>query len=211
MTVPTARAGATRSDRSPFTGLDVCEQAGFTLPTGAPRPVFDEDRWDFTAVVGLPRQMARVARRFDFTAITTAGWRLVAKEQVMALLAPGHEAVMTLPRGYRSPLHLATASGRLAELTRLLNWLASQGVTHLGELDEAGCETYLAHRRYLLDAAGQVVGERSPATRRAAAQVIVDLVNHRELFTTDRVDAQLRPWSGAAPSVIAEMPSRPGQ
>ena len=116
-----------------------------------------------------------------------------------------------MPRAYRTPLHLLTASGRLAELTRFLNWLTGQGVTSLGDLDTSHCEAYLAHRRYLLDENGHVAGERSPATRRAAAQTIVDLVNHRELFTLDRVPGDLRPWGGAAPSAVAEMPCGTGQ
>ena len=58
---------------------------------------------------------------------------------------------------------------------------------------------------------GVVVGQLSPAIRRAAAQTVVDLVNYRELFTADRVAAGLRPWGGAAPSAIAEMPSGRGQ
>jgi hypothetical protein len=89
--------------------------------------------------------------------------------------------------------------------------LAGRSVTSLGELDTDCCEAYLAHRRYLLDENGQVVGERSPATRRAAAQTVVDLVNHRELFSLDRVPEDLRPWGGAAPSVVAEMPCGVGQ
>jgi hypothetical protein len=54
-------------------------------------------------------------------------------------------------------------------------------------------------------------GRALAATRRAAAQVIVDLINHRELFTSDRVTATLRPWGGAAPSAVAEMPCGTGQ
>lgn len=197
--------------RSVFAGTDICREAGLALPDGTPRPVFEDDLWDFTAVIGLPNQMSKVSRRFDFTAITNVGWRLVAKEQSVAMLAPRHEAVMPLPCAYRTPLHLLTASGRLAELTRLLNWLTDHGVTSLGNLDTDRCEAYLAHRRYLLDENGHVVGERSPATRRAAAQVVVDLVNHRELFSLDRVPKGLRPWGGAAPSAIAEMPCGIGQ
>jgi hypothetical protein len=197
--------------RSVFASADICREAGLTLPEGTPRPVFKDDLWDFTAVVGLPNQMAKVSRRFDFTAITNVHWRLVAKEQIVAMLAPRHEAVMPLPRAYRTPLHLLTAFGRLAELIRFLNWLTTQGVTSLGDLGTDSCQAYLAHRRYLLDDNGQVVGERSPATRRAAAQTVVDLVNHRELFSLDRVPEDLRPWGGAAPSVIAEMPCGVGQ
>ena len=197
--------------RSVFASADICREAGLTVPDGTPRPVFEDDLWDFTAVVGLPNQMAKVSRRFDFTAITNVRWRLVAKEQIMAMLAPRHEAVMPLPRAYRTPLHLLTAFGRLAELTRFLNWLTTQGLTNLGDIGTDSREAYLAHRRYLLDDNGQVVGERSPATRRAAAQTVVDLVNHRELFSLDRVPEDLRPWKGAAPSVIAEMPRGVGQ
>ncbi|MGH3926948.1 MAG: hypothetical protein ACRDTT_29455, partial [Pseudonocardiaceae bacterium] len=197
--------------QSVFAALDICHEAGLTLPDGTHRPVFEDDRWDFTAVIGLPNQMSKVSRRFDFTAITNSHWRIVAKEQIAAMIAPRHEAVMSLPRAYRNPLHLLTAFGRLAELTRFLNWLTKQGVTSLGEVDSDRCEAYLAHRRYLLDENGQVVGERSHATRRAAAQIVVDLVNHRELFSVDRVSEDLRPWGGAAPSVVAEMPCGRGQ
>jgi hypothetical protein len=197
--------------RSVFAGADICREAGLTLPGGTRRPVFEDDLWDFTAVAGLPNQMSKVSRRFDFTAIANAGWRLVAREQIMAMLAPRHEAVLLLPRAYRTPLHLLTASGRLAELTRFLNWLTGQGITSLGDLDTSRCEAYLAHRRYLPGENGHVAGERSPATRRAAAQTVVDLVSHRELFSLDRVPAGLRPWGGAAPSAVAEMPGGAGQ
>ncbi|RSM72907.1 hypothetical protein DL991_32420 [Amycolatopsis sp. WAC 01375] len=204
-------AAASGPLQSAFAGLDVCREAGLALPDGTHRPAFEDDRWDFTAVIGLPNQMAKVSRRFNFTAITNTRWRVVAKEQVLALLAPQHAAVMPLPRAYRTPLHLLTASGRLAELTRFLNWLTDQDVTSLGNVNTDHCEAYLAYRRDRLDENGQVVGERSPATRRAAAQTVVDLVNHRELFSVDSVPEDLRPWGGAAPSVVAEMPSGVGQ
>ena len=203
--------GAADADRSVFAGVDVCGEAGLALPRGVRPPMFDEDFWDFTEVIGLPNQLAKVNRRFDFTSIVNADWRLVAKEQIVAMLAPRHDAVAPMPRAYRTPLHLATVFGRLAELTRFLNWLTGQGLARLADIDGERCEAYLAHRRYVRDEHGVVVGELSPATRRAAAQTIVDLVNHRELFTADRVAAHLRPWGGAAPSAIAEMPHGRGQ
>lgn len=88
--------------------------------------------------------------------------------------------------------------------------LASQGIACLADVDGDCCEAYLAHRRYLLDENGHVVGERSPATRRAAAQVVADLVSHRELFTTDRVPEDLRPWGGPPRSGRCQ-PEPPGQ
>ena len=193
--------------RSVFAGADVCDEAGFTLPEGARRAMFDDDVWDLTEVVGLPVQMRLNMRRLDFAAIVDPRWRLVAKELVVALLAPRHPAVAPLPRAWRTPLHLTTVSGRLFELTRFLNWLTEQGVRCLGALDTDRCEHYLAYRRYVRDHNDVVVGERSPVTRRAAAQTVADLVNYRELFSADRVAPDLRPWAGAAPSAVAEMPS----
>jgi integrase len=193
--------------RSPFAGADICQQAGLTLPPRAPRPRFDDDLWDFTDVTGLPVSMALAIRRFSFSTITDPGWRLAAKEMIFAMLVPRHEAVAVLPRAFRTPVHLTTASGRLTETARFLNWLAGQGISSLAEVGTHHCETYLAHRRYVLDEHGIVVGEHSPAIRRSAAQAIIDLLNYGELFTADRPDPGLRPWGGATASAVAEMPS----
>jgi len=95
-TAPTTATIADEPARSPFVGVDVCEQAGLTLPRGTRRPVFDDELWDFTAVVGLPVQMALANRRFNFAAITEPRWRLVAKELILALLCPRHPAVAGL-------------------------------------------------------------------------------------------------------------------
>jgi hypothetical protein len=203
----TVLPGITDPQRSVFAGGDVCGEAGLILPAGTPRPMFDDDVWDFTKVAGLPVQMADAMRRFAFAAITDPRWRLVAKEMVFAMLVPRHEAVALLPRAYRTALHLSTANGRLIELARFLNWLTRKGVTSLGDVDTGCCEAYLAHRRYVLDKDDVVVGELGPATRRSTAQAVIDLVNYRELFTTDRVAPGLRPWGGATASAIAGMPS----
>jgi hypothetical protein len=206
MTVPAVSAPVD-SPRSVFTAADVCEQACLPLPPETRRPVFDDDTWDFTEVIGLPVQLRLAYRRFNFAAILESRWRLTAKELILALLAPRHEAVALLPRALRTPLHLHTCYQRLAELTRWLNWLTNQGVTSLADVDVTWCEAYLAHRRHIRDENGVVVGDRSPAVRRGAAQTIADLLNYRELFSTDRVRADLRPWSGASPSAVAEMRS----
>src|SRR6266568_248879 len=201
-----ASAGPQRP-ASVFAGIDVCREAGLTLPEGARRPVFEDEEWDFTDVIGLPVQMPLASRRFDFTAISDPRWRLVARELIVAMLAPRHPAVAPLPRAYRTPAHLRTAKGRLDELTRWLNWLTRRGVRSLGEVDDDCCAAYLMHRRHARDETGAVLGDHSPATRRAAAQVVIDLLNYRELFTTDRPGQGLRPWAGASASAVAEMRS----
>ena len=206
MTSTIATTAPGTQPRSPFTGADICRQAGLTLPDRTSRPVFDDDLWDFTDVVGLPVQMALYRRRFDFTTITDPRWRLVVKELILALLVPNHDAVVRLPRAYRTPLHLTSCYNRLYEAGKFFGWLDRRGITALTEVDTRLCEEYLAFRRYVIDSDGTVVGEQSPGVRRAAAQMIVDLVDYRDLFTTDRVLADLRPWGGATASAVAEMP-----
>ena len=193
--------------RSPFAGADICQQAGLTLPSGARRPRFDDDDWDFTDVTGLAVSIPLSVRRFSFAPIISPRWRLVAKELIFAMLAPRHEAVTLLPRAYRTPVHVRTASSRLGETTRFLNWLTGQSIASLSQIGDHLCEAYLFHRRYVLDEHGTVVGENGPSVRRAAAQVIIDLLSYGELFTADRPDPGLRPWGGATASAVAEMPS----
>jgi integrase len=188
---------------SPFTGTDVCRQAGLTLPEGTRHPVFNDDCWDLTDVIGLPVSLSLKCRRFNFTEIPDDRWRLVAKELIMALLAPHHGAVAALSRAYRTPHHVSTCNGRLDEIIRFFKWLTVRGVPSLEDLSSGDCDAYLAHRRYQRDDGGITVGERGSGTRRLAALIVTDLLNYRELFTADRVPAGLRPWAGAAPSAIA--------
>lgn len=196
---------------SPFSGADVCQLAGLALPEGACRPLFDDDLWDFADIVGLAVHIPPGVRRFDFAVIGNPRWRLVAKELIMATLAPQHPAVAELPRAYRTPLHLRSSNGRVNELTRFFRWLDQRHITSLTEVDTHTCEAYLTFRRYILDENGSRVGEQSPAVRRAAAQIVVDLVNYRDLFTADRVRDDLRPWGGATASAVAEMPCGRGR
>jgi hypothetical protein len=206
MTTPLPRP-ALPPGKSPFAGADICQQAGLALPPGTRRPRFDDDLWDFTNVTGLPVEMPLVVRRFSFEPIISPRWRLVAKELIFALLAPKHEAVALLPRAYRTPVHLRTARKRLGELTRLLNWLTSQGLASLSEISAHHCEEYLVHRRYVVDEHGTEAGERGPGSRQVAVQVVLELLNYGELFTADRPDPALRPWGGASASAVAEMPA----
>src|SRR5664280_2118519 len=165
-TLGTAAAAAV-TQQSVFAGLDVCGVAGLALPTGAARPLFEDEVWDFTDVIGLPVQMPLANRRFDFTAILESRWRVVARELILALLAPRHPAVAPLPRAARTPLHVRTAKGRLDEVTRWLNWLTQRGVARLAEVDDDCCAAYLMHRRHVRDENGVVIGDRSPAYRMA--------------------------------------------
>src|SRR5258708_17697858 len=90
---------------SPFAGLDVCCAAMLPVepPLRSRRPRFEQDVWDFTCVVGLPRHQGASEQTLDFARVPGPRWRRVAKEYVVALLAPEHPAVRELPRAYRTP------------------------------------------------------------------------------------------------------------
>jgi hypothetical protein len=143
-------------------------------------------------VAGLPVSLALAVRRFSFTQIADPRWRLVAKELIFAMLVPRHEAVTELPRAFRTPMHLTTASGRLKETAQLLNWLAGQGIPSLAAVGTHHCEAYLAHRRYVLDEHGAVAGERGPGIR-ISQYVIAGTRKRREC--EGRLQAEGRRWT----------------
>lgn len=201
----TISAGASQgpaSAASPFAGADICAIAGLGLPAGRQGPLFEQDAWDFSHVIGLPAYMKRCSRRLEFTGIRNPAWRTTAKEYCAALLAPGHEHVRELPRAYRSPRTLQTCSLKLGELIRWLNWLTAHGVATLDDVTGWHCEAYTAERSERRDSGGNVIGRQAPAMARAA-ETIIDLACYRELFSSDRYPPGLRPFGGRPGTTVA--------
>ena len=193
---------AASSAASPFAGAGICVIAGLSLPPGRKGPVFEQDTWDFGHVIGLPAYMKQRSRRLEFAGICNPAWRTTAKEYCAALLAPGHEHVRELPRAYRSPRTLQTCSLKLGELTRWLNWLTAHGVTSLGQVTDWHCEAYTAGRCEKHDSDGNVIGQQA-ATMARAAEVVIELAQYRELFSSDRYPSGLRPFGGRAGTTVA--------
>ncbi|WP_228839009.1 site-specific integrase [Nocardia amamiensis] len=187
---------------SPFTGTDICRQAGFDLPTDATGPVFDHDIWDFKKIIGLPIQMPICIRQLDFTLITEPRWRLVAKELMFAFLVPHHPRVGVLANAYRSPLTLQTCHRRLRELTGWLNWLTSRGISTLTTVTESDCTDYLNSRR-TATTPGRPPRAVSRSQLRAIVMSVLDLAHYGELFTADRYPPDLRLWHGATAAAVA--------
>lgn len=203
-TAPPA-AGTVHTGPSPFTGLDVCAQAGLKVRPGGRTVMFTDDVWRFADVADLPVQMGRAATRLDFTAVRDPRWRLVAKEYLFARIAPRHERVAVLPHGYRIPLTLWSALARLDEVTRWLNWLHAHKIESLGEITQDHCDRYLAERSTRRDRAGAAIGTFEASTARLAAAVIIELALYSELFTTDRYTEGFTPWNGRSSSQVAGM------
>ncbi|MFD4942256.1 site-specific integrase [Streptomyces sp. NPDC058409] len=210
MTTPTrpdSHPAATAA--SPFVGADLCRLAGFTLPTGAPRPVFENDIWDFTQVIGMPAYLAKCARRLGFTHITNPRWKNVAKEYAAAQMTPGHEAVRLLPHANRSIKAIGTIYRELLELVRWLNWLTARGIQHLDEVTEHHCTSFAQYR-----ATHRPNGTKTPhreSVHKLVASVILGLVQYGELFTTDRYRDELRPFAGHTADEVAGTDSGPAE
>ena len=96
--------------RSPFAGADVCRRSGAHAPAGNPRrPRFEDDALGLHRRDRPTRPIALCTSRFGFTAIVSPRWRLVAKELIFAMLAPG---IGPWPRCHAptgQPVHLRTA------------------------------------------------------------------------------------------------------
>ncbi|MFG2848225.1 site-specific integrase [Kitasatospora sp. NPDC048296] len=201
----TAHAAYDSAPQPPFAGADICQEAGFTVRPGHRSPRFEEDVWDLRGIANLPVQAPPSEYHWDFTLIRNSLWRPVAKELMLAFLAPRHPAVVVLPHAYRAPLALRTCVRKLEMLTHWLNWLTAHHVNTLGQVDEGHCERFLAHRSHIYDPNGTAVRPASDSQRRHAACAVLDLASYAELFTTDRYRPGFHPWNGASSSAVVGM------
>jgi hypothetical protein len=170
--------------RSPFTGRLVHILAGLKIASTARQPVFDEDVWDLTGLLDVSIQIPPNVLTWDFTKIEDDGWRLVAREFLIAVLVPRHERVLTLPLARRDALGLATW---LATVITWFRWLTGQGVQSLEQVTQDHCDRYL-HQR-------QADGVHNPAVM-GEVSAIKDLARYGELFTADRYRPGFVPWDG---------------
>ncbi|MDF6066763.1 site-specific integrase [Streptomyces sp. JH010] len=182
---------------SPFVGAQLCPLFGFALPPGRTGPYFDQDRWPFDAVIGLPAYLRPNQRALDFTPITHPEWRLTAKEYIAALMAPRHDAVRDLAHAERTVQTLTTCHGKLSELIRWFRWLTEQGITDLEQVTNYHCTAYVEFRGERLGNDGEVVAD-SASTRAVAMGAVIGLAQYRQLFSGQRFRDELRPFDGAS-------------
>jgi hypothetical protein len=180
--------------RSPFTGWLVHILAGLKIASTARQPVFDEDVWDLTGLLDVSIQIPPNVLTWDFTKIEDDGWRLVAREFLVAVLVPRHERVLTLPLARRDALGLATCHDRLATVITWFRWLTGQGVQSLEQVTQDHCDRYL-HQR-------QADGVHNPAVM-GEVSAIKDLARYGELFTADRYRPGFVPWDGTSAKAVS--------
>ncbi|SHG75371.1 hypothetical protein [Streptoalloteichus hindustanus] len=181
--------------------MDLCREIGISVAPGAAGPNFDQDVWDFTPVTDLAAYMAASHKRWNLAAIRNPLWRVVAKEYLVALMVPTHEAVRNLPSAFRVARTVPACVNKHYELIRWLNWLTDNGVTDLGQVDDHLCDSYIADRRTGHDKDGAIIEKRGAVN--GAAQVVAGLAQYHDLFTTDRYPAGFRPFGGKAAVAVA--------
>jgi len=172
--------------------------AGLRLAPGSARPVFDQDIWDLSGLGDAPVIMGTHRKILDFTQITNPRWRLVARQYLLARMAPGHPAIATLPHAIRSPLNPNSLWTALKHLAGWFNHLTDAGVDSLTEVTQAHCDGYLQAVSY-----GVGSGRRlSPATLTMAVRAPQMLALYGEILDQHYRDG-FTPWAGRGPDVVA--------
>ena len=196
-TSPSAVPGPAR--RHPFHAMPVIETAGLRREPGSPRPVFDQDVWDLTGLADAPVVMGTHRKILDFTAIINPRWRQVAREYLMARLAPLHPDVATLPRAFRVPLNPNSLWKELKHLALWFNHLNAAGVTALEQVRQHHCDAYLATASRSITDPDRPL---SPATTAAMVRAPQFLALYTEILT-DSYRPDFTPWSGHSADEVA--------
>ncbi|MGW3926486.1 integrase [Streptomyces microflavus] len=131
---------------------------------------------------------------WEFEPILNPVWRVVAKEVVLALMAPTHEAVLECPfaeRRLRSP---RTSYRFLQRLTEWFNWLTEQGVTALGEVTQEMCEAYLEKRSWSIPIPDEPSRRLEPETTSEHVFCMKLVTWYDDLLSTDGYRPGFTPW-----------------
>lgn len=194
---------------SAFAQMDVCELAGLQLVAGAPRSLFDGDRWILTGLAKRHRSIQDWELEWDFTEILSPAWRVVTKEIVLALLAPRFEPVLQCPLAVRTVRSPRTANRARIQLTAWFNWLTSRGINTLEEVTQEVCEQYLEERSWSVPEADKPPRRLDPGTLSEIVRTMKLVPLYGELFSTDGHLPGFAPWPGkTAAAVVGAMSGR---
>jgi integrase len=211
MTLPITRA-VTGADpmlaRSPFAGLDLCRAIGLTVATGAHRPTFDRDVWDFNAVTDLAAYMATPHKRWNLAAIRDPLWRIVAKEYLVALMLPTHDAVRGPAQCVPRRAHGAGVRQQAVRADPLVELAVRSGGDRAGASHRPPVR--VLHRLPPDRPRQGRRGHREARRGQRGAQVVAGLAQYRDLFTTDCYSDGFRPFGGKAAVAVAGLKT-PGE
>ncbi|MFF2128719.1 hypothetical protein ACFVW1_25680 [Streptomyces olivochromogenes] len=194
---PRRRAG------SVFAHGNVCDIAGLKLTPGVKGPLFEQDRWDLSGLADAHRMVTDAELLWDFTEIINPSWRVVAKEVLLAMLAPRHETVLECPLALRTVRSPRTCYRYLRQLTAWFNWLTNEGLVTLEQVTQELCEHYLEESHWSVPVPGEPRRRLDPGTMRELVSAVQVLSLYGDLASTDGYSAGCAPWNGKpAASVV---------
>ncbi|WP_405738564.1 site-specific integrase [Streptomyces sp. NBC_01525] len=192
-----------RRTASVFAGGNVCRIAGLKLTPGATGPLFEQDRWDLSGLADAHRMVTGTELVWDFTEIINPSWRMVAKEVLLAMLAPDHEAVLECALALRSVRSPRTCYRYLRQFIEWFNWLTGEGLVTLEEVTQEMCKRYLEERHWSVPVPGEPRRRLEPGTMRELVSAVQVLTLYGELTSSDGYRTGFAPWSGkTATSVV---------
>ena len=182
-----------------FTGLPVAQTAGLRLKPGSPTTVFDDDVWDLSGLADAPVVMSAHRKILDFTMITNPRWRWVAREYLMARLAPRHPAVATLPHAFRTPINPHSLWAELHQLRDWFNYLTDIGISSLADVAQGHCDEYLA---FASRRGAEPDRRLAPATITARVRAVQVLALYGDILA-DGYRPGFTPWAGRSADDVA--------
>ncbi|MCZ4102161.1 MULTISPECIES: integrase [Streptomyces] len=174
----------------------VHEATGLALLPGSARSRFEEDLWDMWGLADKPRSIKQHELTWDFSQIMNPKWRVVAKEILIALLAPQHDSVLECAlalRKYRSP---RTCNRFLRKFTAWFNWLTANGVTSLEEVMQEHCDRFTSEDQWYVPKPGAPPVQVEPETLAESVRVVQLITLYGDLLSTDSYRAGFVPWDG---------------
>lgn len=193
----------TRRAVSVFAGQDVCEAAGLRLLPGAVHPWFEDGVWDLSGLADKHRSIHPHELLWDFTEITNPAWRTVAKEVLIALIAPQHERVLECSLALRKNRSPRTCRRFLVKFTAWFNWLTADGITSLGEVTQEHCDRFADQQRWTVASPGKPARQVEPETVAEYVRIIQVITLYGELLSADGYRAGFVPWKGRSTLDVA--------
>lgn len=196
--IPTA---VPRRARSAFADADVCDAAGLHMVPGAPRVLFGQDRWRMQ-LADAHRQIQPYELDWDFTPILNPAWRVVAKEILLALLAPQHEAVVQCPHAPRTVRSPRTCYRHLVYLTLWFNFLTRCGIHRLDEVTQEMCARHLEEQSWSAPSLGLPRWRLDPESVTIVVKAMQAITVYAEVLSTDAYAEGFVPWAGRPASAV---------
>ncbi|MEU0097197.1 integrase [Streptomyces sp. NPDC006267] len=191
-----APATITRRPVSAFAGCYVHETIGLALLPGSVRSRFEEDLWDMWGLADKPRSIKQHELTWDFAAILNPKWRVVAKEILIALLAPQHDSVLESALALRKNRSPRTCNRFLRQFTAWFNWLTANGITNLEEVTQEHCDRFAAEAQWYVPKPDAPPVQVEPETLAESIRVVQLITLYGDLLSTDSYRARFVPWDG---------------